>query len=318
METTLKAVFHFDAGPWLSQRLAELSGELVAFVAVDERDDRKFMREMADAEVLCHVLKPITAEILRDAPGLRLIQKIGVGVNTIDLDAAKQNDIAVCNMPGTNSAAVAELTLGLMLAVLRKLTLFDRRIRTDEGWPIPPHWQGELGEIGSRRVGLVGSGAVPRKLAPILESFGAEVVYTSRRQAADFPYPFLDKSSLLASSDIVSLHIPETPQTLGYLDRQAILQMKPGAILINTARGGLVDQEALVAALGDGSLAGAGLDVFAQEPVDPGTDLLAFENVVALPHAAWATRETLERSLHVVMENCRRLAAGEELLHRVV
>lgn len=313
----MKAVFHFSCGPWLTERLAEAGGDAVRFVAVAEGDDNRLGEEIADADMLCHVLQPVTAELMDAAPRLALIQKIGVGVNTIDLDAARARDIAVCNMPGTNTAAVAEMTLALMLATLRRTSGFEARIRTAGGWPAPADWRGGLGEIGGRTVGLVGFGAVPRRLAPVLEALGATVIYTGRGAHADTPYRYLDKATLLAEADIVSLHIPETPETVDWLDAGAIAAMKSGAILINTARGTLVDEEALAAALASGRLAGAGLDVFAREPAKPDHPLLSLETVTALPHVAWLTRETLERSLSVVLENCARLAAGRDLLHRV-
>ncbi|MDP7604492.1 MAG: NAD(P)-dependent oxidoreductase, partial [Alphaproteobacteria bacterium] len=123
---------------------------------------------------------------------------------------------------------------------------------------------------------------------------------------------------ILASSDILSLHIPLTSDSEGLIDAQALARMKPGAVLINTARGELVEEAALVAALSDGRLAGAGIDVFAVEPIRDDNPLLALENVVLTPHVAWLTGETFGRSLEVATENCRRLVAGQTLLHRVV
>jgi phosphoglycerate dehydrogenase-like enzyme len=239
-------------------------------------------------------------------------------VNTIDLEAARARDIPVCNMPGTNSRAVAEMTLGLMLAVLRKLGALDRQLRNSGEWRSPPAWQGDLGELCGRTVGLVGFGAVPRLLAPILAAMGAEVVYTGRGAKVDVPYAYLAKEELLGKADIVSLHIPESEETYHWLDTGAVAAMKPGAVLINTARGGLVEESALLGALQSGQLAGAGLDVFASEPLAAGHALLALDNVIAAPHVAWLTRETLERSLAFAVENIRRLESGESLRNRVV
>jgi len=314
----MNVIFHYDCGPWLEERLAALASEGLNVRICPEADDSRFQELMADTEVLWHVLRPVTRRHIKEAPRLRLIQKIGVGVNTIDLDAARESDVAVCNMPGTNSRAVAEMTLALMLACLRKVPLFDARTRTGEGWSWPVTLQGELGEIAGRTVGLVGFGSVPRLLAPVLSSMGAEVIYTARTEHPDSGLPFCTKRSLLARSDIVSLHIPQTPETEGWLDGPAIDAMKPGAILVNTARGGLVDEPALVEALRSGRIGAAGLDVFGREPAGAGAPILALDNVVATPHVAWFTRETLDRSLSVAAENCRRLRDGAALLHRVV
>ena len=318
----MNVVFHYDAGPALQARLADLADDgLTAggltVSACAESDEAGFAALMEEAEVLWHVLKPVSAAAIAGAPRLRLIQKIGVGVNTIDLAAAAARRVRVCNMPGTNSRAVAEMTLALMLAALRRLPAFDRATRAGAGWTWPAAVQDDLGEIGGRTVGLVGYGAVPRVLAPMLTALGARALYTARTPKAGAGGEWRDLASLLAESDIVSLHLPLTPDTDGLIDAAALGAMKPGAILINTARGGIVDQAALVAALTEGQLRAAALDVFTQEPVDPANPLLRLDNVVVAPHVAWLTMETLERSLVVAVENCRRLTAGEPLLHEV-
>lgn len=263
---------------------------------------------------LLHVLTPVTGEFIASAPNLGLIQKLGVGVNTIALDAAQAHGVAVCNMPGTNSQAVAEMALSLMMAVLRRTCFFDARTRAGEGWTADPAELDAVGEVAGRTVGLVGFGNSAQRLAPVLAALGARVVYTAR-SAREVPYEYLPLDRLLAESDVVSLHIPLTGETRGVIDP---LAMKPGAVLVNTARGELVDEARLVQALTSGHLRGAGLDVFAAEPVPAGNPLLALPSVVLAPHIAWLTPETLVRSLKVAHENCRRLIAGEPLLHQVV
>jgi phosphoglycerate dehydrogenase-like enzyme len=263
---------------------------------------------------LLHVLTPVTPDFIASAPKLKLIQKLGVGVNTIALDAARDHGVAVCNMPGTNSQAVAEMALSLMMAVLRRTCFFDARTRAGEGWTADPSELDSVGEIAGRTVGLVGFGHSAQRLAPVLAALGAKVVYTAR-SPRDVPYDFLPLDRLLAQSDIVSLHIPLTDETRASVDPFA---MKRGAVLVNTARGELVNEARLVEALSSGHLRGAGLDVFAEEPLPRGNPLLGLPNVVLAPHIAWLTPETLVRSLTVAHENCRRLAAGEPLLHQVV
>ena len=310
----MKIVWHDDAGPDLTARLAALPGLEIA--VCPSEDDVRLASLLPDCDVLWHVLKRCTAEMIAAAPKLRLIQKIGVGVNTIDLDAAKARGIPVCNLPGTNSRAVAELALAMMLAVLRRLPRFDTSIRAGV-WTDLALRDG-LGELGGRVVGLVGYGSVSRLLAPVLAAMGCEVVYTARHAVAGAVGRFVPLDALLEQSDVVSLHLPLTEETNGLIGRAALARMKRGAVLINTARGALVDTTALIEALRSGQLGGAGLDVFSDEPPPPGDALMTLDNVVLTPHIAWITTGTFDRSFGLAAENCRRLAAGDELLHRVV
>jgi len=314
----MKIVLQYAAGPMLADRLADLASGGLSVSVCPELESSRFAGVMADAEVIWHLLDPITAASMVAAPRLRLIQKIGVGVNTIDLEAARRREVAVCNMPGTNSQAVAEMTLLLMLGALRRVAHLDSATRTGRGWALPDALQDSYGELHGRTVGLVGYGAVPRCLAPMLVAIGARVLFCSRRPKRDAVGEPRVLPALLAESDIVSLHLPLTPETDRVIDTAAIASMKPGAILVNTARGGLVDETALVTALRSGRLRAAGLDVFQSEPPGAGSPLLALDNVVVSPHVAWLTQETWARSLTVAVENCHRLAAGEDLLHRVV
>ncbi len=313
----MEVVLQYDASPGLRSRLDELSTEGLNITPCAELDERRFLELMAKAEVLFHVLRPATAEVIERSPRLRLIQKIGVGVNTIDLEAARGRGIQVANMPGTNSRAVAESALLLMLAALRRLPLYDRACRAGAGWAMDAALFDELGEMGGRTVGLVGYGAVGKALTPMLEGLGARVLYHSRSRETRAGAEWRPLEDLLAEADIVSLHLPLTPETENLIDGAAIARMKPGAILINTARGGLVDEAALVAGLGERRLGAAGLDVFAREPLEPDNPLFALDNVVLMPHVAWLTPETLERSLGIAVENCRRQERNEALLHRV-
>lgn len=310
----MKVLFHYAAGNDLSARLAAIPGLTITVCAEDD-DDRLF-RLLPDTDVLWHVLKPCTAAMIAAAPRLRLIQKIGVGVNTIDLEAAKARAIPVCNLPGTNSRAVAELGIGLMLGVVKRLIRFDAGLRA--GVWSDPVLQDGIGELGGRTVGLIGYGAIPRLLAPILAAFGCRILYTARREVPDALGEWRSLDALLAESDIVSLHVPLTAETERMIDAAALARMKPGAILVNTARGGLVDQPALIQALRSGHLGGAGLDVFATEPAVADDPLFRLPNVVVTPHVAWITTGTFDRSFTVAAENCRLVAAGADLLHRVV
>jgi phosphoglycerate dehydrogenase-like enzyme len=314
----MKAVLQYRASPGFRKRIAEQAPDWLDIVIVDEADKDAFSTEMRDADVLLHVLEPVTAAGIEGAPSLALIQKIGVGVNTIDLETARNRNVAVCNMPGTNSRAVAEMTLALMLAALRRVPFFDPLMRKGDGWTAPLEAFDGIGEVATRTVGLVGYGEVARLLAPVLAAMGAAVLYTATSPKGDAAADWRTLDDLLAESDIVSLHLPLTPETDKLIDAAAIGRMKPGAVIVNTARGGLIDEAAMIDALKSGKLRAAGLDVVTVEPAPAGNPLFELENVVLMPHIAWLTPETLDRSLGIAFENCRRVKDGEELLHRVV
>jgi phosphoglycerate dehydrogenase-like enzyme len=314
----MRVLLHYAAGPAWQRDLGGLAAQGLVVDCCDELDDERFHALLPQAEVLWHVLRPISAGDIARAARLRLIQKIGVGVNTIDLEAARSRGIAVCNMPGTNTRAVVEMTLLLMLACLRRLPFLDRETRGGRGWKIDRSVQDDLGEIGGRTVGLVGYGAVARALTPILQAMGAKVIYSGREPKPGVDLVYRDLESLLREADIVSLHLPLTPETAGLLDGKRLALLGRDSILVNTARGGLVDQDALADALRNGRIGAAGLDVFADEPVSGTQALLALPNVVVTPHLAWLTGETLSRSLGLAVENCSRLREARELIHRVV
>lgn len=306
----LRVLAHFIPGPKVIDFVAPESDWLdIRWCAAD--DDTTFRRELADAEVIWHVLRPLSGEELRGGPRLRLVQKFGVGINTIDVGAATECGIAVANMPGANAASVAEGAVLLMLAVLRRLVPLDRSTRQGSGWPTDPDLGEHCRDIGGCTVGLVGYGSIARRVAGIVSAMGANVVHTSTRDDGRPGWRSLPE--LLAEADVVSLHVPLTAATAGLIDRAGLARMKPGAVLVNTARGPIVDETALTEALASGRLAGAGLDVFAVEPVSPDNPLLGLDNVVLTPHVSWYTADTMQRYLSAAVDNCRRLRDGQPL-----
>lgn len=280
-----------------------------------EDDDDTFYRELPDAEVIWHVLRPLSADDLAKAPNVRLVHKLGAGVNTIDVEAATARGIAVANMPGANAQSVAEGTLLLMLAALRRLPELDRATRAGDGWPSDPTLGETVRDIGGCTVGLVGYGNVAKRVESIVTAMGADVVHTSTRDDGQPSWRTLP--ALLGESDIVSLHLPLTDATTGLLGRDALALMKPDAVLVNTARGPIVDEEALVEALRSGTLAAAGLDVFTTEPVAVDNPLLTMPNVVLTPHVTWYTADTMRRYLEFAVDNCERLRDGRDLVNVV-
>ena len=276
-----------------------------------ENDDDAFYRLLPDAEVIWHVLRPLSADDLGRATKCRLVHKLGAGVNTIDVDAASRLGIAVANMPGANAASVAEGAVLLMLAALRRLPELDRATRAGDGWPSDPSLGETVRDIGGCTVGLVGYGNIAKRVETIVTAMGADVLHTS---TGDDGHPgWRPLADLLAASDIVSLHLPLTAATENLLDAAALSKMKPSAVVVNTSRGPIIDENALVTALRTGQLAAAGLDVFSVEPVPADNPLLSLDNVVLTPHVTWYTVDTMRRYLAEAVDNCRRIRDGRDL-----
>jgi phosphoglycerate dehydrogenase-like enzyme len=310
----LRVLAHFIPGEKVTEFLAPETDWLdIRYCAED--DDDAFYRELPDAEVIWHVLRPLSGQDLERAPNLRLVHKLGAGVNTIDVEAATRLGIAVANMPGANAPSVAEGTVLLMLAALRRLPSLDRATRDGTGWPSDPTLGEKVRDIGGCTVGLIGYGNIAKTVETMVTAMGAHVLHTSTRDDGHPGWRALPE--LLAASDIVSLHLPLTPKTAGMLDRAALALMKADAVLVNTSRGGVVDEDALVDALRTGGLAAAGLDVFAVEPISADNALLTLDNVVLTPHVTWYTVDTMRRYLEHAVDNCRRLAQGRELANVV-
>lgn len=312
---TVRVLAHFTPSDTVLNFLAPHVDWLDVRFCSDE-DDETFYRELGDADVLWHVLRPITGDDLNRAPRLRLVHKLGAGVNTIDVDTATQLGILVANMPGANAPSVAEGTVLLMLAALRRLPELDRATRAGRGWPADPTLGDTVRDIGGSTVGLVGYGNVAKRVERIVLAMGAEqVLHTSTRNTGHPRWRTLP--DLLAASDIVSLHLPLTDATDALLGTEALAAMRPGAVLVNTARGPIVDETALIEALRSGRLAAAGLDVFDIEPLPADHPLLGLDNVVLTPHVSWYTADTMRRYLAIGVENCRRIRDGEPLAHLV-
>ena len=310
----LRVLAHFVPGDKVLDFLAPEANWLDIRWCADD-DDTNFYRELPDAEVIWHVLRPLSGADLRRGVRLRLVHKLGAGVNTIDVETATKCGIAVANMPGSNAPSVAEGTVLLMLAALRRLPGLDRAVRDGYGWPANPELGEAVRDIGGCTVGLVGYGNIAKRVSDIVTAMGATVVHTSTRD--DGRPGWRQLAELLAASDIVSLHLPLTADTHHLLNREAMARMKPHAVLVNTSRGAVVDEDALVDALRHGRLAAAGLDVFEVEPVTSDNPLLGLDNVVLTPHVTWYTADTMRRYLAEAVANCRRLRDGHPLANVV-
>jgi phosphoglycerate dehydrogenase-like enzyme len=308
----LRVLAHFVPGAKVTEFLAPESDWLdIRYCAED--DDDTFYRELTEAEVIWHVLRPISGADLEKAPNLKLVHKMGAGVNTIDVETATRLGIAVANMPGANAPSVAEGAVLLMLAALRRLPALDRATREGNGWPSDPSLGETVRDIGGCTVGLVGYGNIAKTVERFVSAMGAHTLHTSTR---DDGHPgWRPLPDLLAESDIVSLHLPLTEKTSGLLDQAALALMKPDAVLVNTSRGGVIDEDALIDALRSGALAAAGLDVFAVEPIPAGNPLLTLDNVVLTPHVTWYTADTMRRYLEHAVDNCRRIRDGRKMVN---
>jgi D-3-phosphoglycerate dehydrogenase len=250
-------------------------------------------------------IEPLTEHVLSSAKSLKVISRCGSGLDSVDLAAAKRHGMTVLNTPEAPAQAVAELTLALMLAGLRQVCQNDKLVRAGQ-WP---RTQGRL--LAAQRVGIVGLGRVGKRVARLCSAFEAEVVaydsYVTELPQGMEDLELIPLEKLLAEADIISLHVPYDTDTRHLLDKEAFARMKPGAMVINTARGGLIDEAALAEALASGRLAWAALDVFEQEPYQG--ELLSIQNAILTSHIGSLARESRQR-----ME----LEAAENLLKGLV
>jgi D-3-phosphoglycerate dehydrogenase / 2-oxoglutarate reductase len=272
--------------------------------------EAELIRRVGGAEVVINIRAHarFTDRVLAACPRLRLISIWGAGTDNVDLAACRARGVAVTNTPGVNAHAVAEHTLALMLAVTRRLPAMDRDVRAGE-WP-----RGLLVQLEGRTLGLVGLGAIGRRVAELARGFGMRLLATTygpdNGRAATLGARAVDIETLLRESDVVSLHLRLSDETRGYLSRDRLALMKPTAFLINTARGALVDKAALVETLRAGRIAGAGLDVFHEEPVPAGDPILSLPTVVLTPHNAGMTREVVDGGLLRAVENVELFLKG--------
>jgi phosphoglycerate dehydrogenase-like enzyme len=268
-----------------------------------------------DADIVFVMAAPMPKELLAEARRLRLIQKLGAGLDKIDLDFCRDRGIGVARLQAGNSIPVAEHTILLMLATYRQLPQLDRQTRSGK-WD-KESARGTHRSLQHKTIGLVGFGAIGKEVAKRLRGFNVKILYYDPiRAAADVEQnlgvTYADLDALLRDADIVSLHLPLLSQTKNIIDAKRIATMKAGAVLINCARGGLVDEAALADALKAGRLFGAGIDAFSQEP-PVGNPLLALDNTVVTPHLAGATLDNFAGVIVRSVENTKAVLRGEPL-----
>jgi glycerate dehydrogenase len=243
-------------------------------------------------------------------PRLKMIGVLATGTNVVDSAAARERGVPVCNVPEYSTPNVVQATFALLLELTNRVGHHDATVRAGR-WSACEdfcYWDGELVELAGLTLGVVGHGRIGRGVAAVGRAFGMHVV-ASRRNAAADP-ECVDLDTLFRRSDVVTLHCPLTPDTQGLVDARRLGLMKPSAFLVNTARGALVDEAALAAALDAGRIAGAGLDVLSVEPPPPSNPLLRAKNCVITPHVAWATRNARRRLIEATAGNLQAFAAG--------
>lgn len=273
-----------------------------------------YLRAVRDAQVLVSMVEdPVDAPLLDAAPALRLVANFGVGFNNIDLPAATARGVLVTNTPGVVAPPTAELAMALLLAAARRVAEADAFVRACK-WKAPAPTLLEGRSLAGRALGIVGLGAIGSSVARMARAFGMRVLYWSRRRRAPgeesaLGVRYRPLRRLLGEADFLSVHVALNAETRGLIGEEELALMKPGAILVNTARGAVVDEPALVRALREGRLAGAGLDVFAREPHVPAA-LLKMRNVVLLPHLGTSTAEARLALAGRVTANIRALALG--------
>ena len=281
------------------------------FKAYPKDTDPKVQIERAkDADVIMIANMPLSGEVISACPTLKYIDVAFTGVDHVDLDAARAKGVKVSNAAGYSNEAVAELTLCMMLALLRNVPQVEARCRAGQTK------DGLVGvELMGKTVGIVGVGAIGTRTAELCHAFGCKLLGNKRHVRGDEPdyIEFVSLEELLSRSDIVSLHCPLNEDSRGMINKDTIAKMKPGALLINAARGPVVDSQALADALNNGDLGGAGIDVFETEPpLNLDHPLLHSKNTIVTPHVAFASAESMETRCKIVFDNISQWMNGHQ------
>lgn len=286
-------------------------GELTVYDRTAQEDAAA---RIGDAEVVFINKVRLTDEIFAACPNLKLVSILATGYNIVDLAAAKRRGITVCNVPGYSTRAVVQMTFALLLEICQQVGLHSGAVHTGRWQTCPDFcfWDRPLIELDGKTMGIVGYGAIGSAVGTVAQALGMKLLVTARHEK---PVPegarFVSLPELLAQSDVVSLHCPQTAENARMIDAGALAQMKDGAILLNTARGGLLDEQAVADALRSGKLLAAGMDVVSAEPIRADNPLLTAPNCFLTPHIAWAPLETRRRLQTISAENLRAFLAGK-------
>ncbi|HHX2510655.1 TPA: D-2-hydroxyacid dehydrogenase [Neisseria subflava] len=256
----------------------------------------------------------ISAQAFAENPQLKLVAVTATGVNNVDVEAAKQNGTAVCNIRAYGNESVAEHAFMMMITLMRNLPAYQRDVAAGlwENSPFFCHLGAPMRDLNGKTLAIFGRGNIGKTLATYAQAFKMNVVFAEHKNAQSVRDGYVSFDEAIRSADVVSLNCPLTPQTANMIGEAELQQMKPGAILINCGRGGLVDEAALVAALKYGQIGGAGFDVLTQEPPRDGNPLLKarLPNLIVTPHIAWASQEAANRLFDILLDNINHFVAG--------
>ena len=288
-------------------------GELTVYDRTDS--EAEAIERIGDSEIVLVNKVRITESLLAACPSIRLICVQATGYNVIDCDACARRGIPVTNVPTYGTAAVAQFTMALILELCHRVGLHNHHVQKG-GWVNADcftYWLTPQTELAGKTLGIIGFGSIGKAVGRLAKAFGMNVIAFNRSQSEEGRQiaEYVDLDTLLASSDIVSLHCPLFPETEKIINADAIAKMKDGAMLINTARGPLVDEQALADALTSGKLRSAAVDVVCHEPMDKDCPLLGCKNCIITPHMAWAPVESRQRLLDTVVDNIRAFLDGK-------
>lgn len=298
----------------LSWQGFEELGEVTVYDRTSYTDKQEIIERIGDAEAILTNKTPITADVLKACPQLTYIGVLATGYNVVDLAAAKEQGITVTNIPSYSTNAVAQATFALLLEVTNQVGHHNRSVHQGD-WQTSKdfsYWQTPLMELAGKTIGLIGYGAIAQAVATIAHAFQLKVIYFNHRPKpaqADWAKQ-VSLAELYQEADIISLHVPQFPETEKMIDRTALAQMKSSAILINTARGGLIDEAAVAEALHTGQIAALAADVVSKEPIAADNPLLQAPNCYLTPHIAWAPAETRRRLMGIAVANLSGFKAG--------
>lgn len=280
-------------------------GDTTVYEQTLDRDQA--IARIGDAQIVVPNKTPITEDVLDACPNIRCICVTATGYNTVDHNAAKRRGIPVCNVPGYGTAAVSQFTIGLLLELCHRIGHHNDAVHSGKWTTCPTFcfWDTPQLELSGKTMGIIGFGRIGRAVGQIAGALGMSVLAYSRSTCPEGEQiaEYVDLDTLLARSDVISLHCPLFPETENIINTATIQKMKDGVILLNTARGQLVDEHALAAALRSGKVWGAAVDVVAKEPMDPHDPLLTAPNCIITPHMAWAQGAARQRIIDITAEN---------------
>lgn len=293
--------------------------EALGECTIHDRTPPELVLERAkEAEVILTSKVKLTEAVLEQLPKLRYVSLLATGYNNVDVAAAAKRGIPVSNVPAYSTESVVQTAFALLLELTTRVGLHDAAVKNGEWSRCPDHsfWKGSLVELDGLTIGIVGYGTIGRAVARVAAAFGMKVIAHAPRIPAD-PGPtqvkFVSLEELFATSDVVSLNCPQTPENTGFVNASLLARMKPSALFINVARGGLVNEADLADALSRGVIAGAGLDVVAVEPMRADNPLLTAANCIFTPHIAWASLAARKRLMGIVAANIAAFKAGAPL-----